>query len=413
MASPLEKLPQLPAGFSRYLVGNYAPLAPPLVYGKGSTVYDRDGNDYIDLAAGIAVSSLGHSHPRLVKALANQAQKLIHVSNLFAYDSAARVAKKLTTYTGMEQVFFCNSGAEANEAALKLARKRGVAIKPSKYQIVSLHGSFHGRLGLALAASGQPKLWESFGPQPDGFTHVAPTLEAITATINADTAAFIVEPIQGEGGLVSMPEELLSAVRKHCEQHNALFIVDEIQCGMGRMGKLLATDRSLRPDIITLAKGLGGGVPVGAMLIASQLGGVLQPGDHGTTFGGNALVLAAVEEVLNHVTDQKFQNTVRKRAKLLKARLDEMQTAGAPILEQRGRGLMRGIALDPQVVAAKDAAALAMQAGVMVAPAGDNLLRTMPPLNIGVNELELGCQRLASVLTNARLLKKLKPKKVT
>lgn len=394
-----KKVPQLPTGFGRYLVGNYAPAAPPLVYGKGASLYDREGNDYIDLAAGIAVSSLGHNHPGLVRAVSKQAQRLIHVSNHFAHDLTAKVARQLVTATGMEQVFFCNSGAEANECALKLARKRGVALRPDKYQVVSLIGSFHGRIGLALAASGQPRLWEAFGPQPPGFVHAEATEHDLRQAVTAATCAVIVEPIQGEGGLRVIAPEILTLLHQLCQEHDALLILDEVQTGVGRTGRILASERSLQPDIVTLAKGLGGGVPVGAMLVAHQAVGVLQVGDHGTTFGANALALAAVEEVLNQVTELKFLNIVRKRAKQLRARLEQMRAAGAPIVELRGRGLMCGVQLDAQKLSAQEAKLAAMAAGVLVVPAGDNVIRTMPPLNISEREIETGCNRLATALS--------------
>lgn len=388
----------LPADYAKYLVGNYAPLPPTMVRGKGARLYDRQGRDYVDFGSGVAVSALGHGHARLACALAEQAGKLIHLSNVFVHDKTVRTARKLVSATGMEQVFFCNSGAEANECALKMARKRGVAINKRKFKVLSLQGSFHGRLGLALAASGQAKLWRDFGPQPPGFIHAGHDPAALRRAFSKEVCAAIVEPIQGESGLRRVPVDTLRALQRLCHENDALLIADEIQTGMGRTGKLLCAPPWLAPDIVTMGKGLGGGFPVAATLVARKATDLLKPGDHGSTYGGNALAMVAVEVVLGQVSQPAFLARVRKSASCLRERLRDMRKAGAPIRGLRGAGLLCGIEIDPDRAQNTEIARRAMAAGVLVVTAGENVLRILPPLNVTQRELELGCRRLAQAL---------------
>lgn len=385
--------------FARHLVTNYAPAPVEFVAGKGARLVDRQGRGYVDFASGIAVTSLGHGYRPLARAIARQSEKLMHVSNLFMHEHTLRVAKKVVKATGMRQAFFCNSGAEANEAALKLARKRGVALAPKKYKVISLSGSFHGRIGLALAASAQPKLWRGFGPQPAGFVHVPhDDAAAVRRAFDANVCAAIVEPVQGEGGLREIEPKILKALAAQCAKHDALLIADEVQAGMGRTGRLLASRQGgLKPDVVTLGKGIGAGFPVGAMLVGARATGVFVPGDHGTTYGGNPLACAAVEVVIDRVARPAFLARVRARARQLTAGLVELQRRGAPITALRGRGLLRGIQLYPAASAAR-LAARALHHGVLTAPAGDNVLRILPPLNVGSADLAAGLRRLGKAL---------------
>ena len=385
--------------FASYLVNNYKPAPIEFVAGKGARLKDSEGQDYIDFSSGIAVSLFGHNYPPLSNALARQSQRLLHMSNLFMHNLTLRVAKKLVRATGMKQVFFSNSGAEANEAALKLARKRGVALAKNKYKVISLSGSFHGRIGLALAASAQPQLWKDFGPQPAGFIHVPHDDEArIRNAFDGDVCAAIIEPIQGERGLRQISLRILKLIEAQCKKHNALLIVDEIQTGMGRTGNLLASKACrLKPDVLTLGKGIGGGFPVGAMLIGPKAKGVFKPGDHGTTYGGNALACAAVEVVVDKVARPAFLAKVRAKARLLETGLVKIQKAGAPIAALRGSGLLRGLELDSSCTC-QEMSARTLHRGVLTVPAGENVLRVLPPLNITKSDLAAGLRGLRSAL---------------
>ena len=391
---------EYPDGYRRYLVGNYAPLPVLLSHGKGARIYDTAGRNYIDFAGGIAVSALGHADTKLATALGAQAAKLMHVSNLFMHDKLVPVARQLATATGMHQVFFCNSGAEANECALKIARKRGVAIARNKYRVVALRASFHGRVGLALAASGQPKLWREFGPLAPGFVHVEASLQSLRRAFDDRVCAAIVEPIQGEAGVRVIAPALLAEMRRLCTRHDALLICDEVQTGMGRTGTLLCGSvRTLRPDVVTLGKGLGGGFPVAATLLARKAKSVIKPGDHGTTYGGNPLALAAVEQVLNRLSKPAFLRQVKAQGAYLKAQLRKLVSRGLPVAEIRGQGLMLGLRLDhTQGAMAAKVHARAQQCGVLVAPAGDNVVRLLPPLTISKADIDTGLRRLRQAL---------------
>lgn len=382
--------------WQKYLVGNYAPTGPAFVSGKNATLHDRKGRSFIDMAGGVAVSSLGHGNKALSSALAGQAKKLIHLSNLYVHNHTVRVARKLVKATGMERAFFCNSGAEANECALKIARKRGVAIARGKHRVISLSGSFHGRLGLALAASGQPKLWKDFGPQPPGFVHVPLGDEkALRAAFSDKVCAAIVEPIQGEAGIVEVPASTLKLLGKLCARHDALLIIDEIQTGMGRTGKLLASKGlGLRPDVITMGKGIGGGFPVAAALVANKAADVLRPGDHGTTYGGNALALVAVETALGVIDKPGFLARVREKGRHLRGMLRDIKRDGSPLVTVRGKGLMLGLVVDTARASPAQLAKEAMDRGVLVIPTAQDVVRLVPPLTITRAEMKSGVARL-------------------
>ena len=387
---------QLSAAYHRYLIGTYAPAPQVMVEGKGAILVDRRGKKYVDFTSGVAVTSLGHGFKPLTDAIGLQASRLMHVSNLFVNDNLVRVARQVVLATGMEQVFFCNSGTEANECALKLARKRGAALAAHKTDVVSLVGSFHGRCGLSLAASGQPRLWEDFGPLASGFSYVPhDDPRAIRKAFNRSVCAAIIEPIQGESGLRPVSQSVLKLIKQQCDRHNALLIVDEVQTGMGRTGSLLCSPQNLKPDVVTLGKGLGGGFPVAATVVSGKATDVLQPGDHGSTYGGNPLALVAVEEVLAWINRPSFLRRVKTKGREMRAYLTQLKK-NTPIAEIRGAGMLLGIKLDG--IDCKTVAQLAWQQGLLTAPAGDNVLRLMPPLNITRVEMDLGLHRLAKVL---------------
>ena len=275
----------------RYTTQNYARYPVAFTHGKGCRLYDESGREYLDLFAGLAVSSLGHAHPALVDAVREQVGKLVHTSNLYYHEPGARLAQRLVELTFADRVFFCNSGAEANEAAIKMARRAA----GGRYKIIAAHGSFHGRTYGALAATGQPGLQEGFGPMLEGFVHVEPgNADAVAEVIGDDTAAVIVEPIIGEGGVVVPPAGYLKDLRRICDRAGARLILDEVQTGNGRTGTLFAYEHEgVGPDIVTTAKGLGGGLPIGAVLAREDVAAAFVPGSHGTTFGANPVCCAA------------------------------------------------------------------------------------------------------------------------
>jgi predicted acetylornithine/succinylornithine family transaminase len=350
--------------------------------GRGSWLFDDEGNRYLDFIAGIATNSLGHGHPALVGAIQEQAGTLIHCSNLYEIPIQAEVAEILTEATDFEKVFFCNSGTESVEAAIKLARKyqgRG------KHEILTFSKSFHGRTYGGLTATGQPALKEGFGPMLDGFVH-APfgDLEAAKALAGPQTAAVLVEPIQGEGGVNVPPEGFLQGLRELCDEHGALLIFDEVQSGAGRTGHLYAYQGvGVVPDVLTSAKGLGGGFPVGAMMTREEHA-VLGPGNHGSTFGGNPLAMAAVRAVLGVVTDPGFLEEVRLKGAILKNALEAL-TERVPAAEVRGEGLLLGLDLgDPEL--AKAVFEHSLEEKVLVNLIGTTI-RLAPPLTVSRTEV--------------------------
>jgi len=355
--------------------------------GRGSWLFDDAGNRYLDFIAGIATNSLGHGHPDLVKAIQEQAEKLIHCSNLYEILLQAEVAEMLTGATDFDRVFFCNSGAESVEAALKLARKHAHEQSgPEKYEILSFSRSFHGRTYGGLTATAQPALKEGFGPMLDGFVY-APfgDLEAARAHVGPQTAAVLVEPIQGEGGVNPAPEGFLEGLRELCDEHGALLVFDEVQTGAGRTGHLYAYQGiGVVPDVLTSAKGLGGGFPVGAMMCKEEHA-ALKPGNHGSTFGGNPLAMAAVRAVLGVVNDPGFLEEVRVKGAILKNALEKLaeQIPGA---EVRGEGLLIGLDL-ADAERAKDVFEHCLREGLLVNVAGGTVVRIAPPLTVTRTEV--------------------------
>lgn len=370
-----------------------------LTHGKGSRVWDTEGNSYIDVLAGIAVTSVGHSHPKVVEAIKAQAEKLIHVSNLLTSEPQVQLTQKLTQLAGLERVFFSNSGAEAVEAAFKIARK--YAHKHGKGgTIISMEGCFHGRT-LAAAAAGSKKYQQGFEPIPEGFVQ-APynNLEAIKAMVDDQTAAIIVEPVQWAGGIQVATPQFLQGLRQLCDEQNIVLIFDEIQCGMARSGKLLAHQYTeVKPDIITLAKALGSGVPISATLVKEQVAQALSPGDHGTTYGGNPLVSAAALATLQVIEEErlaeKADSTGAKITDYIKSRAAEEPA----IVSTDGIGLMLGIKLNQP---ARPVVERMLDKGVIASAVGSNTIRFVPPLNISWEELKEAVDVVFEVLKEQR-----------
>ncbi|MGH2711327.1 MAG: acetylornithine transaminase [Actinomycetota bacterium] len=365
------------------------------VSGQGSTLYDDHGKEYLDFAAGIAVAQIGHSHPRWVTAVGSQAGRLAHVSNLFYTEPQVMLAEKLTEVTGMRQVFFCNSGAEANEAALKLARR-----VTGRTKIVAALGGFHGRTFATLAATGQPEKHIPFEPLPDWFTHVVyGDADALRGAVTDDTAAVILEPVLGEGGVIPAPDGYLHKARDICDAAGTLLIVDEVQTGMGRCGSWLATQlRWMRPDIVTLAKGLAGGLPIGACL--SRKGISFAAGEHASTFGGGPVVCAAALAVIEVIEREGLLTNARERGAQLLNGLKELRTSGDVGLRSRGLGLLVGTQLfgmpaDPVVRAALDQ-------GLVLTAAGQDVVRFTPPLIVTEEEVDEAIARFSKALEAVR-----------
>jgi acetylornithine/N-succinyldiaminopimelate aminotransferase len=384
----------------RYLLGNYRQAPFVLERGQGSELWDTTGRRYLDLCAGVAVSSLGHDHPRLVAALTAQAAKLIHTSNYFFNAPNVRLAEALCTRTGFDRAFFCNSGAEAIEALLKLARRyfyaRGEA---SRYKVIAFHNAFHGRTLGALAATGTPKYHEGFGPL-SGVTHLTyGDIGAVRSAMSPEIAAILVEPVQGEGGVLPAPPGFLPALRRLADEHGALLLVDEVQTGIGRTGRFLACEHEdVRADGIALAKGLGGGYPIGAMLCREQVGAALTPGTHGSTFGGGPLASIAALTVLEVLEEEGLIAAAESKGARLSALLSDLVLRHPrTVVEERGMGLFRGL----RVAAGVDVRTVLNKArdkGVLLTVAGADVLRFTPPLVVRESELEEGARVLDAVL---------------
>jgi acetylornithine/N-succinyldiaminopimelate aminotransferase len=374
----------------RYLYPNYRQPALVFTRGEGTILFDQAGKRYLDFYAGIAVSALGHAHPRLVRALSEQAEKLIHVSNYFFNEPNVRLAAALCRITGMDRAFFCNSGTEAVEASLKLVRRHFHAQgEKQRLRVVAFHNSFHGRTLGALAATGQDKYREGFGELPN-VTHVAyGDAAAVAAAMKADVAAILVEPVQGEGGVLPAPPGFLRELRALADRHGALLIADEIQTGVGRTGAFLAVEHdAVHPDVVVLAKGLGGGVPIGAMVCRAALEGALPPGSHGSTFGGNALASAAALAVLETLESEGLVARARTLGERLSAGLARLGARFGSLVETtRGKGLLQALVLKPEI----DARALLVelqQAGLLVTIAGGQALRFSPALTVSEREID-------------------------
>ncbi len=380
---------------SKALMSNYGERTLAFEKGEGAYLYSTDGRRFLDFASGIAVTALGHCHPHLVAALQEQAGKLWHTSNLFRIPAQERLAERLAAHSFADKSFFCNSGVEAFEGAVKLARKyQDDQGHPNRWRIVTCEGAFHGRSLAAIAASGNEKYLKGFSPVAPGFSTVAfNNLNELRAAVTDETAAIMVEPIQGEGGINAAHLDYLERLREVCDEYGLLLIFDEIQCGIGRTGKLFAHEWcNAKPDIMLLAKGLGGGFPVGAILATESVSASFTPGSHGTTFGGNPLAMSVGNAVLDVLLADGFLDQVVENGKALKDGLVAMaQRHPGVIQEVRGAGLMLGLKLSlPNL----DFIARLRDDGMLAVPASDNVVRLLPPLIIGKAEVEEGLDKL-------------------
>ena len=391
------------AMMSDRFMNTYARTGLVLDHGAGARLFAVDGNEYIDFMAGIGVSSLGHGHPKLVAAIAEQASKLIHVSNYFITEPSIKLAQELTDATGYDKVFFCNSGAEANEGMFKLARKYGSTKNPNKNIIVTLKQSFHGRTITTITATGQDKFHQYFGPFTPGFIYAEPDdIEELDKLLGPNVCAFVFEPIQGEGGVRMISQAYLKAAQEMCRERDILFCADEVQTGMGRTGAILACERlGLKPDAVAIAKGLAGGVPIGAFLARGNAAEVLQPGDHGTTFGGGPLAASAALVVLSELKRPGFLDEVDRKGRRLRSLIESFHH---PIVKDvRGMGLMIGVGVkvDPhEVVSAAQAHHL------LVLTAGEDTVRLLPPLILTDKDIEEGAAALKLALDDVDKLRK-------
>jgi len=360
-----------------------------MVKGQGCTLTDADGREYLDFLSGIAVCGLGHCHPAVVDAICAQAKTLIHVSNLYHTMPQTELAELLLAHSFADRVFFCNSGAEANEAAIKLARK---ASQAGRYEVISLAGSFHGRTLATVAATGQEKFHKGFEPMPQGFRH-APfgDIAALEAMISPETCAILCEPLQGEGGVRPLEKEYLAGIRKLCDRHGLLLIFDEIQVGMGRTGSLFAYEQcGVIPDIITLAKALGNGLPIGAMLAREEVAMAFEPGSHASTFGGNPVACAAAVAVVKIMLADGFLGEVREKGAYLNSGLTALAEKYPHLAgPARGLGLIQGLPLSEEWIAQGPAMVNRLfEKGVLLNFAGNKVLRCLPPLVIGREEID-------------------------
>lgn len=385
------------ADFDQVMVPNYAPAAFIPVRGAGSRVWDQSGRELIDFAGGIAVNVLGHAHPALVKALTQQAGNLWHVSNVFTNEPALRLAKKLVDATFAERVFFCNSGAEANEAAFKLARRVAFdKFGEDKCEIIAATNSFHGRTLFTVSVGGQPKYSDGFGPKIQGISHIPYNdIDALKAAVSDKTCAVVLEPIQGEGGVLPADLTYLQAARELCDKHNALLVFDEVQSGMGRSGSLFAYQHyGVTPDILSSAKSLGGGFPIGAMLTTNELAKHLAVGTHGTTYGGNPLACAVGEAVIDIINTPEVLEGVKAKHQRFKSKLEQIGQQYGVFSEVRGLGLLIGAVLSDawkgKAKAILDAAAVE---GVMVLQASPDVVRFAPSLVVDDADIDEGLAR--------------------
>ncbi|MCL2723579.1 MAG: acetylornithine/succinylornithine family transaminase [Polyangiaceae bacterium] len=387
----------------KHLYSNYKPAPIVLARGQGSSLFDVEGRRFLDFAAGVAVCSLGHAHPKLASAIAEQAGRLMHASNYFFNEENILLADELCERTGLSRALFCNSGTEANEAMFKLVRRHFYAKGDKRSRIIAFHNSFHGRTMGALAMTGTPKYREGFG-RIEGITHVTyGDLDAVAAEMKDDVAAVIVEAVQGEGGAIPAPPGFLEGLRALCNHHGALLVFDEVQTGMGRLGRWFGYQRSesfagVRPDAISLAKGLGGGFPIGAMLTTEELAAALPPGTHGSTFGGNPLACVAARTVLRVIEEENIVAAVKRKGQLLSTMLAEVARDLPTVCEgERGEGLLRALILKQGFVA-RDILPKLVEAGVLVLAGGERGLRMAPPLIVTEAELEEGVTIVRNVL---------------
>jgi acetylornithine/N-succinyldiaminopimelate aminotransferase len=386
---------------STHVMGTYARQDVVFEKGEGAWLTSTKGERYLDFASGVAVNSLGHAHPHLVEALTRQAQVLWHTSNLYRVANQETLADRLCAATFADKVFFCNSGAEACEGAIKTARRyHHVSGHPEKNRIITFKGAFHGRTLATIAAAGNEKYMEGFGPDMPGFDCLPfGDHDALDKAIGPNTAAIMIEPIQGEGGIRVVPTQDLVTLRELCDKHGLLLILDEVQCGLGRTGKLFAHEwAGIKPDIMAIAKGLGGGFPVGAFLATEEAAKGMVPGTHGSTFGGNPLATAVGNAVLDVILEPGFLDTVQQRALYLKQALARVHDENLGLVEEvRGQGLLMGVRINANVPAGDVVKACTAEKFLTVG-AGDNVVRIIPPLNVTEAELAEAANRLGRAL---------------
>jgi succinylornithine transaminase family protein len=408
-AAKAATMPVSRATFDQLMVPCFAPAPFVPVRGEGSRVWDQDGRMYIDFGSGVAVTALGHCHPAMIRALEEQAKKIWHVSNWFTNEPALRLAQRIVDSTFAERVFFANSGAESNEAALKLARRWAHDhFGPHKFRVVSTLNAFHGRTLMTVTAGGQAKYAQGFGPNPAGFAHIPYNdVDALEAAFREeggeDICAVILEPMQGEGGMRPATPAFLHAARRLCTEHNALLILDEIQSGMGRTGALFSyMTKGIVPDIMTSAKGLGGGFPIGAMVTTAEIAGAFSVGVHGTTYGGNPLACAVAGAVFDVINTTEVLDGVKARHALFMEGLKAINARRHVFREVRGEGVWLGAELDdPWRGKAMDVVKAAGDAGLMLLVAGPDVVRVAPSLVISLDEILEGLARLEIALGRA------------
>lgn len=392
------------ATFDEVILPIFAPAEFIPVKGKGSRVWDQQGKEYVDFAGGIAVTALGHCHPALVEALKTQGETLWHISNVFTNEPALRLARKLIDATFAERVVFMNSGTEANETAFKLARYyASTRHSPHKTKIIAFHNAFHGRSLFTVTVGGQPKYSDGFGPKPADIIHVPYNdLHAVKAVMDDHTCAVVVEPIQGEGGVTAATPEFLQGLRELCDEHKALLVFDEVQCGMGRSGDLFAyMHYGITPDILTSAKALGGGFPVSAMLTTQEIASAFHPGSHGSTYGGNPLACAVAGAAFDIINTPEVLNGVNAKRELFVKHLEDINAQYDLFIEIRGMGLLVGAELKPQYKGrARDFLNAAANEGLMVLNAGPDVMRFAPSLIIEENDIAEGMLRFAKAVAN-------------
>ncbi len=386
-----------------YLAKNYNRKKISFKHGKGSYLYSADNKKYLDFVQGIAVNSLGHAHPKLIKTIKDQSKKLWHVSNAFQIPEGETLAKKLCKKTFADYVMFQNSGAEATEAAIKVARRYFYSIgKPNKNRILCIKNSFHGRTLAAIFASGSKKMTEGFGPKVKGFDHFNfGDHKSLKNKINKNTAAIMVETIMGEGGIKVIPDWCLKELRALCNKKKILLILDEVQCGIGRSGDFFAFEKSkVKPDIVPIAKGIGGGFPIGAVLMNKKVASGMTPGTHGSTFGGNPLAMAVGNTVMDIISDKKFLNKVKSLSKYFLFKLNKVQEKYPKVIKQlRGRGLLIGIQLyKDQTEFIKKL----MDNRLLTIRAAENVVRILPPLNVKKNEIDLAIKTIEKVCSQIK-----------
>ncbi len=376
-----------------YILPNYARIEVTFEKGEGAYLYNNQGKRYLDFASGIAVNSLGHNHPKITEAIQIQAEKLIHTSNLYHVEGMEEAASKLCKASNLDYTFFCNSGAEAGETAIKMVRRYHWQNKTDKNEIITFNGAFHGRTIATISAAG--KYLEGFEPALGGFINIPLNSEVLNHAISDKTAAIMLEPIQGEGGINVIPEEMLNEIAAIARKHNALLVIDEVQSGIGRTGKLFAYEYSdIQPDIIMSAKGLGSGYPVGAVICSKKVGDCMIPGTHGSTYGGNPLGMAIINAVLDEINTQDFLKNVTSLSTSLSFKLEKNLN---PKHSLRGKGLMIGIKLD-ESLNNKDICAELREKGLLTVPAADNVIRLLPPLNITEEHINEAVEIISQVV---------------